>query len=205
MEEYYDPDLEFEDRATRKQRTRQKRPVPPAVRIDPAQVQHYMDIQRSEAHLPLGVMAGLIGASVGGTLWFGVTALTSFQVGWMAIGVGLIAGSMVRVAGRGIDRVFGITGALLTIFGCALGSFLSGCWFVAAETQGAGFVELLAKMTPGLAIEILKAMAAPMNLIFAGVAIFAAYWISLRRNGREELEAMAFTGTLPGQPGSPAA
>ena len=169
MEEYYDSDLDFEDGAARKKRTRAGRQSLSAVKIDPAQVQHYMDIKRSEAHLPLAAMAGLIGASIGGTLWFGVTALTSLQVGWMAVGVGLIAGSMGRVAGRGIDRVFGVTGAVMTIFGCAIGSFLSGCWFVAAQTEGAGFVELLSKMTPGLAIEILKAMSAPMNLIFAGL------------------------------------
>lgn len=71
-----------------------------------------------EQNLPMGVVAGLIGALVGAALWAWITVLTDAQIGWMAIAVGFLVGLAVRIFGKGLDKVFGIVGAVLSLLGC---------------------------------------------------------------------------------------
>lgn len=47
----------------------------------------------------LAVLWAIIGAIVGASLWAGITYLTGYQIGWMAIGVGSMVGMGARVAG----------------------------------------------------------------------------------------------------------
>ncbi len=189
MDEHYDPDLDYVEPG---------KATAPALEIDPAKLQHFIDVQRTRQHLPLGIVAGLTGALVGAGIWVGITVVTNFQIGWMAVGVGFLVGIMVRVGGRGIDPVFGVAGAALALLGCAIGNFLSGCWFLAGETADAGFADILLSMTPGLALEIAKAMFSPVDLIFYGIALFEGYRFSIRRLTRDELEQLALSGPTPG-------
>ncbi len=185
MDEHYDPDLDYQERTTDPAAT---------LEIDPAVLQHYIDLQRTRQHLPLAVVAGMTGAFIGAAIWLGITVLTGFQIGWMAVGVGFIVGLMVRVSGRGIDRVFGVAGAALALLGCVIGNFLSSCWVLAQETADSGFADIVLGMTPGLAAEILKATFAPVDLIFYGIALYAGYRFSLRRLSRSELQELANSG-----------
>jgi hypothetical protein len=67
---------------------------------------------RSEQNYAGAVLGGLIGALVGAAIWAVITVSTHYQIGWMAIGVGFLVAVLVRYFGKGIDRVFGIIGAL---------------------------------------------------------------------------------------------
>lgn len=56
---------------------------------------------------------------------------TEYQIGYMAIAVGFLVGFVIRLTGKGIDKIFGISGAILAIFGCLLGNLLSNVGFIA--------------------------------------------------------------------------
>src|ERR1700686_5879050 len=81
---------------------------------------------RANQSLPLGIVGGLIGAAVAAALWAAITAATHFQIGYMALAVGFIAGFGVRTLGRGVDRSFGIAGAGLSFLGCVAGNLGAG-------------------------------------------------------------------------------
>ena len=49
------------------------------------------------SNLPPGVVAGLGAAIVGAAIWAAITAATDYQIGFMAIGVGFLAGFAVRL------------------------------------------------------------------------------------------------------------
>ena len=186
--EDYDPDLDFEVVPQ----------VGGAVEIDPAKYQHYIDLRRTRQHLPLAVAAGVIGALLGAVAWLGLTAFTSLQVGWMATGIGVIVGGMIRLAGQGYDRQFGLAAVLLSLAGSALGMLLAGCWLLAMESEGAAFADLVVALTPGLITQIYHVMLTPVNLAYCGGAIVSAYWLSIRRMKREEL-AMCAVDEKPAQ------
>ncbi|MEE9230157.1 MAG: hypothetical protein V3U86_05575, partial [Acidobacteriota bacterium] len=82
-----------------------------AVPIDPTRLELILDRLRADQNLVAGVLAGAAGAVAGAGLWAAVTVFTGFQIGWMAVGVGFLVGYLVRLAGKGIDKSFGVAGA----------------------------------------------------------------------------------------------
>ena len=51
---------------------------------------------KHEQSLPMGLMAGAGAALLGAIGWAVITALTKFQIGFMAVGVGFLVGTAVR-------------------------------------------------------------------------------------------------------------
>ena len=175
--EDFDPDLDFE----------YVEQGPARAEIDPAKYQHYVDLRRTRQQFIPAIMAGLVGATAGALIWLGLSVFTSFQVGWTAVGIGLLVGAMIRVTGHGFDRIFGVAAVAITLAGCAGGTLLSGCWLLSIQTADTGFADMLLALTPGLAVEIFKAMLSPMSLTCYGVGAVASYWLSIRRIKAAEL------------------
>ena len=92
--------------------------------IDPTKLRRYMNMMRYEQSLMMGILGGLAGAGIGAVLWTLLTVLTRYQIGYMAVGVGFLAGIGVKLLGRGIDPVFQYAGAGLAFTGCLMGNFM---------------------------------------------------------------------------------
>jgi hypothetical protein len=67
---------------------------------------------RSEQNLVLAVLADGGASLLGACVWAAITFATSFQIGWMAVGVGFLVGYAVRTLGKGIDKSFAVVGAV---------------------------------------------------------------------------------------------
>jgi predicted secreted protein len=130
------------------------------------------------ASLPRGFMAGAVAAAVGAALWAGVTVLTGYQIGWMAIGVGALVGVAVRTAGKGTTTTFGILGALLALGGCLAGNFLAGA-VVLSRHWDVSLAVLFTRLTPDLGVRLMTAMFSPMDLLFYALAVWQGYKFSI--------------------------
>jgi hypothetical protein len=97
---------------------------------------------RFEQNLFGAIIAGFTAAILAAILWaiFTVTFMVQFRV--MAILVGLFVGFAMRRIGKGIDLIFGISGAALSLFGCLLGNFFSIMVF-ASSYHKLGFFETM--------------------------------------------------------------
>jgi antitoxin component YwqK of YwqJK toxin-antitoxin module len=137
-----------------------------------------------------GVVGGLAAAIVAALLWALITVSTTYQIGYMAIGVGLFVGVGVRIFGAGVDEYFGIVAAGLALFGCALGNVLSQLAFAANE-QAMSYWEALGYLNIDLITTLLKDGFHPMDLLFYGLAVSAAYRISIRKVDEELAGAVA--------------
>ena len=115
-----------------------------APHYDEAQVNFVLDQLRSEQNLSMGIVAGGIAAAVGAGLWAAITAVTGFQIGWMAVGVGFLVGLAVRHFGKGIDKAFGIAGAVLALIGCLAGNLFAICAVIASQEEMA-FLEVVSQ------------------------------------------------------------
>ena len=164
-------------------------PAGPAPSYDPAKVQAFRNQMAQEQNLGLGIVGGLAAALVGAAVWAGVTVTTNYQIGWMAVGVGFLVGYAVRMLGKGVTPVFGVTGAACALVGCLLGNLFTGCWFVAAE-EGVSLGTVFAAMGPELAGLILKATFSPMDLLFYGIAVYEGYKFSFRQVTAAELQTL---------------
>lgn len=139
--------------------------------------------QGTQQSFSLAFAGGLIAAAVGAMAWTLITGATSYQIGWMAIVVGLLVGGTVRMLGRGIDKSFGSLGVTLTILGCLLGNLLSVCTLVAGQ-QGLSTPTVLAHVcrNPALIPAAMIATFRSLDLLFYGIALYEGYRLSFRRD-----------------------
>ncbi|NNL84028.1 MAG: hypothetical protein HKP27_00160 [Myxococcales bacterium] len=133
-------------------------------------------------------MAGACASVVGAAAWAGVTLATGYQIGWMAIGVGFLVGFAIRIVGKGLDGIYGVLGAALSLLGCLAGNFFAVCGIL-AQQEGLPFLELVGGLDFAAAKELMIATFSPMDLLFYGIAVYEGYQLSFREVTEQDLGA----------------
>jgi hypothetical protein len=157
--------------------------------IDQMKFQMLMQEMKDNQNLLFGVIGGAAAAAIGAALWAIITAVTNFQIGWMAVGVGLLVGYAVRIFGKGIDKTFGAVGGVLSLLGCVVGNLLTACILI-SKHEHIPFLQLLFRLNPEIAIELIKATFHPMDLLFYGIAVYEGYRFSFRKISKEEFDKL---------------
>ena len=152
--------------------------TPSAPDVEQRQRARRLQELRDNQSLPLGVLGGLGGGAIGAALWALVTSLTSFQIGWMAVGVGFLAGYGVRLLGRGVDPAFGAAGAVTSLAGCLAGNLLTFCVILAREYH-LTLPTVVSRLTPDLVLELFRVGFSPIDLLFYAIAIYEGYRFSI--------------------------
>jgi hypothetical protein len=135
---------------------------------------------RDNRNLGFGVAAGTGAALIGAVLWAVVTAVTHYKIGWMAVGVGALVGIVVRATGKGRSNIFGIAGAIISLFGCVAGNFLAVV-IMASNQESVPLLELLSRTTPSLFVAVMTETFSPMDLLFYGLAVYEGFRFSIVR------------------------
>ncbi|MBS2213659.1 hypothetical protein KEM09_19780 [Carboxylicivirga mesophila] len=133
------------------------------------------------------LIGGLLASLISGVLWAAITVSTQYQIGYMAIGVGLIVGFAVRFFGAGIDQKFGFLGAGLALLGCLSGNLFSEVGFY-AHAESLSYIEVLSYLNFGIIIDILVESFSPMDILFYGIAVFEGYKLAFRRVSELEIK-----------------
>jgi hypothetical protein len=130
-------------------------------------------------NLPFGILAGTVAAVIGSLAWMGITIVTGWHVGYVALGVGALVGLAIRFFGNGTSMIFGIVGAVLTLLGCLGGEILTVIQL--ATTPQHDFFDILKSVDlVQVVINILKQTEPIMYLIYA-IGIFEGYKLSIRK------------------------
>jgi len=171
--------------------TAQVAPVasPEKLEMDAARMQQFQRKMREEQDLSRGAFASLGAAALGACLWALVTVLTQFQIGWMAVGVGFMVGYAMRTFGRGIDKVFGYTAAIMALLGCLAGNLLSVCIVLADQTDTSAMA-ILTGLDFSAITGLMMSTFQPMDLIFYGLALYEGYRFSFRKLSDKEVRAL---------------
>jgi hypothetical protein len=135
---------------------------------------------KDNQNLVFGVAAGAVAALVGAVLWAVVTAITDYQIGWMAVGVGALVGVAIRFAGKGVDNSFGYAGAVISLLGCVIGNFLTVV-IVISRQESMPIMEILSRINPQIFMELMKDTFHPMDLLFYALAVSTGYKLSVVR------------------------
>jgi hypothetical protein len=135
---------------------------------------------RLEQNLPFAVIFGSIAALVGAALWAAITVATEYQIGYMALGVGALVGVAVRYTGKGIDQIFGILGAALSLAGCVFGNFLSIVGMIAKENS-LNFFDVFSNFQFNMIVQIMVETFSPMDIVFYGLAVYTGFKLSIRK------------------------
>ena len=157
--------------------------------VDAMKLRAMMHDIKENQNLPMGILGGIGGAAVGAIVWGFVSALTGYQIGFMAIGVGFLTGISVRKLGRGVDKVFGLVGALLSLAGCLAGNLLMVC-IVISRNESVPLLDLMSRLDPQICTELMGATFSAIDLLFYGIAIYQGYRFSFRRFSPDELSSL---------------
>jgi hypothetical protein len=133
------------------------------------------------SRLLLGTLGAIVGAAVGAVAWAAITAATNFQIGYMALGVGLLAGYGMRLLGGGRDRADGIIAAIVALLGCVAGNVLTAIVVVAQHGHYPYLAVLMAVLSkPAVVGEILQQGFNVLDLPFYAIAIYAGYRTAMK-------------------------
>lgn len=131
---------------------------------------------------PMDLVGGLVGGAITAVLasavWYGVVAISQFQVGLVAIAVGwLVAQGVVYGAQRRFSVALIPISVILTFLALAVSEYLIVAHFVSQEF---GPVELI--QPPAFVVEVVTAslQADPLTLVFWAIALFQAFVIPAR-------------------------
>lgn len=128
-------------------------------------------------NIPLAIGGGFVASVAGAGIWAVITIATKFQIGWMAVGVGLLVGLSVRKLGKGSQPIFGIIGALFALVGCLLGNFFSLVGFISVQEQ-IPFFDVLQNIDPAKIPSAMIETGSPMDLLFYGIAVYEGFKFS---------------------------
>jgi len=135
---------------------------------------------QNESNLVLGLVGGVISMLVSASLWGFFTFITNSQIGWMAIGVGFLVGFAIKKLGKGNTLIFGISGAVLSLLGCALGNFFFYNSVLANE-WGVSFFDVLIGffLQPEAVLEIFILAFKIIDLLFYGLAVYFGFRVAM--------------------------
>ena len=140
-----------------------------------------------QQNMAMAVVGGLLAACTSAIIWAVVTVATEFQIGLMAVAVGLFVGFTVRFFGRGVETVFSLIGAVLALLGCLGGNLLSIVGFIAKE-ESLNFFQVLSQIRFGYLIEVFPQTMHPMDFLFYAIAIYEGYRFSVVRITESDLQ-----------------
>jgi len=152
----------------------------PEVQISEQEAERALEVFRQEQNLAVGSMAGLVAGVAGAAVWAGVTVVTEYQIGWLAVGLGFLVGIAMRTMGKGIDQVFGAVGATLALFSCVLGNVFTIAWYISAQT-GSSLLGVLTELDMELTIDLITETFQVMDILFYGLALYFGYKYSFRQ------------------------
>ncbi|MEE9554201.1 MAG: hypothetical protein V3W18_07880 [candidate division Zixibacteria bacterium] len=154
--------------------------------LDRMKLNRYLEEVKANQNLILGITGGFIAAIIGAVIWGVITYATGYQIGFMAVGVGFIVGYSVRQFGKGVDIIFGISGASLSLIGCLLGNLFTSCIVISKQAE-IGLLSVVGGLNLEIIIGILSETFRPMDLLFYAIAIYEGYKISFLRLSQEEI------------------
>lgn len=135
---------------------------------------------------PYALIGGLLFMTVSSVGWVFITVTTGYEGVYMALGVGLLVGIAIRYFGAGINRIFGILAALLTLVGSLLGYYLTLTDFL-EEAQLTRIVTLPDYLSPDLMLNSIRENFVPFDLLFYGLSALLGYLLAIRRVNKKKM------------------
>ena len=156
--------------------------------VSAAKLEQALRDVRAKQSLGMAIAGGFAASVVAALIWAAITYMTQYQIGYMAIGVGVMVGFAVRFLGKGIDIQFGIVGAAFSLFGCLLGNLLTVI-ISAALFEGVPVIDMLVLLltNPKVIIDIFIETFSAIDLLFYGLAIYAGFRYGIMAVSEDDL------------------
>jgi hypothetical protein len=135
--------------------------------------------QQTGARMPLALAGGAAGALVGAVIWAVIVVVTNYEIGYVAVLVGYLAGRGVKLgAGQGRGQPLQIAAAGMAVGGLVIAKYFIFAHLVISDPRGA---ELgLGYFSPRLStvfVENIGSSLSPFDLLWIAFALMTAWRI----------------------------
>ncbi|MFL5345927.1 MAG: hypothetical protein ACJ8AT_14145 [Hyalangium sp.] len=135
--------------------------------------------QQTGARFPLALAGGAAGALVGAVIWAVIVVATDYEIGYVAVLVGYLAGRGVKLgAGKGRGQPLQIAAAGMAVFGLVIAKYFILAHVVISDPRGA---ELgLGYFSPtlfSLFLQNIGSSLSPFDLLWIAFALMTAWRI----------------------------
>jgi len=140
-----------------------------------------LNTEPTSINLLLGLIGGSIGGALGGLIWYLVAILFKVEVGYVAIGLGILAGYGVHLgAGRKYGYKLQILSAFITLSTIYLSEYFIFTHFANEYIQNNLDVFTAVKAGEMISFSIvdmtfLQSLVSPMGLLIYAIGIYCAY------------------------------
>ncbi len=133
-----------------------------------------------------GFVGGLVAAALATAVWYGVVAVTQYQIGLVAIAVGFIVGyGVVLGANRRGSVLLVPISVIFTLLALVISEYLIVAHFVSQEFAAEGLtIDLVQPPDFVISVVMDSLQADPLTLVFWAIALFQAFVIPSRTIGR---------------------
>lgn len=107
-----------------------------------------------------------------------VTVFTGYELGIIAIALGLMVGGVIAFVKKSDHIYFGIIGALLALIACVLGKYFGMIGLIAQE-YSVGYFNCMQNLTTDMVVSLFKETFSPIDLLFYGLAIYEGFRLSM--------------------------
>lgn len=140
----------------------------PVCGVSAAQVERELDAERAAPRFGRAALLGAVGALIGAAVWAGIVVATNFEVGYVAVLVGFLAGQGVKLgAGAARGGSLQILAAALAVGGLAAAKHMTVAWTLEISP-----LDPLAFQALG---EVIGKLLSPFDLLWIFLAVGAAY------------------------------
>jgi hypothetical protein len=125
---------------------------------------------------------GTVASVVGALIWGGISVASGYQIGYIAVLVGLLVGFTVGYFGKGVDPVFGFVGAGFALLECFLGSIGAVYGVLAQELDvSIGEVRQLMSVLDISIWDVYRSGFGVIDVVLYGLAAYYGYKFSFRK------------------------
>ncbi|UCS94602.1 hypothetical protein KZP23_06165 [Echinicola marina] len=171
------------------------------LQLDHVQEREWMDLKkilyadnferlRLEQNLPLAIFGGFMIGIMGAIIWATITLMADYRVGFMSIALGALIGFSIRYFGKGIDKVFGVLGAVIAVFCCLFGNFLVSMGYI-ANAEDLEYMEALFLFDYNYIIQLIADSSNYWDLVFYIIAAIVGYRLAFRNFTKREIAEMS--------------
>ena len=136
--------------------------------------------EKQGVKIGMPIIGGLIAAILGGVVWAAVAAMTEYEVGLIAILVGVLCGyAVVLFSNKQIATVHKIIAVVFSLIGILLGKYLTVVYFTAQLYTDMSMMKLVfnGEMISAFVETFTEYFSEPIDLLFVVLAIVSAWQI----------------------------